>query len=312
MHAAQNSAHSEARDKLNQPNTLNRNLNLSVVIPLYNRRASLQTVMNSALADMRDGDELIVIDDGSCDGSYEEACRCGGERKNVRVVRQENLGVSAARNNGAHLASHKVIVFLDSDDEILPGALDKVRTAFAQGIDFCWGSVIYQHANGSSRTKHFSNIDRLKRPQDYVLGMASSFCFSIRKSVFESVGGFDENMRSVEDTELAIRLRHHNYIVLEQACFQINSGTSNNQLTRNDVSRIASMRYMLSKHGPVIRKYPFYNKLILKSLYKCALRADDANALRLAFYSYIRQHPYKLKIIASFVAYSLFRIKWLP
>lgn len=291
---------------------LNRNLNLSVVIPLYNRRATLQTAMNSALAELHDGDEIIMIDDGSSDGSYEAACSYAGNRKNVRVVRQENRGVSAARNHGARLTSHEVIVFLDSDDEILPGALDKVRTAFAQGIDFCWGSVVYQHANGSSHIKHFSNVDRMKRPQDYVLGMASSFCFSIRKSAFECVGGFDESMRSVEDTELAIRLRHHNYVVLEQTCFKINKGNTGNQLTLNDVSRITSIRYMLNKHGPVIREQPFYNKLILKSLYKCALRADDTNALRLAFYGYIRQHPYKLKIVASFIAYSLFRIKWLP
>lgn len=287
-------------------------MNLSVVISVYNRRDGLQTVMHSALAECRASDELIVVDDGSCDGSYEEACRVAGGRANVRVVRQENRGVSAARNQGVRLACHDVVVFLDSDDEILPGALAEVRTAFAQPVDFCWSSVLYQHADGSNRIKRFSNAERLKRPQDYVLGMASSFCFSIRKSVFDAVGGFDENMRSVVDTELAIRLRQHTYVVIEQPCFQINTGTSDNQLTRNDVSRIASMRYMLGKHGDVIRARPFYSHLILKSLYKCALRADDADALRLAFFGYIRQRPFKLKMIASFAAYSLFKMKWLP
>ena len=92
----------------------------SVVVPTYNRRSMLERALRSVWAQTCDDYELIVVDDGSTDGTAEFLATLGSD---VRTVRQENQGPSAARNAGVALARGTYVVFLDSDDELLPDAL---------------------------------------------------------------------------------------------------------------------------------------------------------------------------------------------
>jgi len=91
---------------------------ISAVIPTYNRRGYVPRAIRSILTQTAPVDEIIVVDDGSTDGTAEEIERLFGEQ--VRVVRQENQGVSAARRRGILEAKGEWIAFLDSDDEWTP------------------------------------------------------------------------------------------------------------------------------------------------------------------------------------------------
>jgi len=99
-------------------------MKVSVIIPLYNLEEYIEKSIESVLAQRFDGDlEIIVVDDGSRDGGYkivEQMCKT---HSNIRLIHQENAGVSAARNTGLDAAQGKYIVFVDGDDILFPDAL---------------------------------------------------------------------------------------------------------------------------------------------------------------------------------------------
>jgi hypothetical protein len=117
---------------------------VSVIIPTYNRSGLVVRAVKSALAAMSPGDELLVIDDGSTDGTA-EALRQFGDA--IRCVRIENSGPASARNAGIGLAKGPFVTFLDSDDEWVPDKLRlqrRVMEAFPQ--------VVYCFSNAFSRS----------------------------------------------------------------------------------------------------------------------------------------------------------------
>jgi glycosyltransferase involved in cell wall biosynthesis/VanZ family protein len=105
---------------------------LSVIVPTYNRCAAVQRAVDSVLAQ---GEalalEVIVVDDGSTDATATALAQRYAAEPRVRYVHSANAGASAARNRGLALARGEVVLFLDSDDWLLPGALALVARAFA-------------------------------------------------------------------------------------------------------------------------------------------------------------------------------------
>ena len=93
-------------------------IEVSVIIPTYNRRTLLPRAIDSVLAQTRAVEEIIVVDDGSTDGTGDMLRERYGDR--VRHVWQSNAGVSAARNHGMRLARGRYLALLDSDDEWMP------------------------------------------------------------------------------------------------------------------------------------------------------------------------------------------------
>src|SRR5215204_5307150 len=93
---------------------------VSVIIPCYNQAHFLGEAIESVLAQSYPHFEIIVVDDGSTDNTFEVA----SHYSKVRLIRQENRGVSRARNAGLRESEGSYVVFLDADDRLLPGALD--------------------------------------------------------------------------------------------------------------------------------------------------------------------------------------------
>ncbi|MEC7126118.1 MAG: glycosyltransferase family A protein [Pseudomonadota bacterium] len=96
-------------------------MSISVIIPSFNRASVLPRALNSVLAQTRGATEIIVVDDGSSDGTNALVER---DYPGVKLLTQGNRGVSSARNAGVSLSTGEWLAFLDSDDEWLPEKLN--------------------------------------------------------------------------------------------------------------------------------------------------------------------------------------------
>jgi glycosyltransferase involved in cell wall biosynthesis len=179
---------------------------VSVVIPCYAQAHLLPSALESALAQEGASVEVVVVDDGSPDDVRAVAARYPG----VRYVHQRNQGLSAARNTGLRESTGEYVLFLDSDDRLLPGAIAAGLACFAEHPEsaFVYGDFRYMREDGSP-------LSRRKRPPLDVdlyggmlirnhIEMVSTVLF--RRSVLEREGGFDSTLRSAEDFDLLLRI----------------------------------------------------------------------------------------------------------
>ena len=189
---------------------------VSVIIPTYNRAATLRRTVDSALAQTYQPLEVIVVDDGSTDTSGEVIASYGDR---IRSVRRANGGPSAARNTGMEVAEGEWLAFLDSDDVWLPEKISRqVRlVASTSGrVVCCMCNAAIIDGDGVSRTTTFdvSGV-RGSLAEGYWLNpaplLATRFILFnqvalIHREAFRQVGGFKPGLRLLEDYDLAFRL----------------------------------------------------------------------------------------------------------
>ena len=193
----------------------------SVVIPTHNRAGMVGRALRSVAAQTFNDYEVIVVDDGSTDSTPDFLETVRGPR--CRVLRNERtLGVSATRNRGVDAASGQWISFLDDDDEMRPEALAilHARLTSCPQLDFLWGGRLVHEIDSAGR-------DIARREDDWnslpttvsgssflslVLHLATNSVFTIRRTVLQALGGFDERLRVSEDRSLFIALAQHGYV----------------------------------------------------------------------------------------------------
>jgi glycosyltransferase involved in cell wall biosynthesis len=150
--------------------------------------------------------ELIVIDDGSTDGTAEHLTKLG---KTVRVERVEHRGPAAARNHGVALARAPLIAFLDSDDLWLPAKLER-QLAFMRANPDCAISQTNEIWIRDGRRVN-PGVRHRKRAGDIFIDSLRTCLISMsatmmRAGLFRSLGGFDETMVAAEDYDLWLRI----------------------------------------------------------------------------------------------------------
>jgi glycosyltransferase involved in cell wall biosynthesis len=118
---------------------MDRIVELSLIVPTYNRRILVENALRSALAQTYPVDEIIVIDDGSNDGTGAALRDLFGDR--LRYTWQAHAGVSAARNHGLRLARGTYITFLDSDDSWLPNKIQEQMTWMKESSGLLHGAL---------------------------------------------------------------------------------------------------------------------------------------------------------------------------
>lgn len=114
----------------------------SVIIPVHNRSATIERAVESVRLQTRKPNEVIIVDDGSTDGTAEVCDRLAASDLSIRVIRQKNRGAGPARNNGIRASEGGLILFLDSDDEWLPGHVEKSIDAFHHGAEFIFSRCV--------------------------------------------------------------------------------------------------------------------------------------------------------------------------
>ncbi len=108
---------------------------VSVIIPIYNTAKYLPRCIESVLCQSFDGFELLLVNDGSTDGSGDICDTYATRDSRIRVFHKENGGVSSARNLGLKEAKGEWVCFVDSDDELLPDGLQTMVDAVSSDVD---------------------------------------------------------------------------------------------------------------------------------------------------------------------------------
>ncbi|MEP3420949.1 MAG: glycosyltransferase family 2 protein [Erythrobacter sp.] len=189
----------------------------SVIIPAYNAEATLRTTVASVLNQSFSDFEIIIVDDGSTDGTLLAMLDAGCMDIRVRAVSQSNAGVSAARNFGVSLARGRFLAFLDADDQWTFDKLQKhfefheadalIDGSFAQ-VAFCAdGSGVLPIGRTVSKVDAGYSIGAISINDVVVQNpVCTTSNFVVSRRAFNAIGGFNENLRYAEDQELLTRL----------------------------------------------------------------------------------------------------------
>jgi glycosyltransferase involved in cell wall biosynthesis len=142
---------------------------VAVIIPTYNRASILPRAIDSALAAVEPGDEVIVVDDGSTDDTARRMREYGSR---IRYLESRHGGVAAARNLGVREARAPLVAFLDSDDEWMPDKLKLQRALMAQRPEvlFCFSDFGYRSRRGEEVGRYLHTWHRDPRGWDEILG----------------------------------------------------------------------------------------------------------------------------------------------
>jgi glycosyltransferase involved in cell wall biosynthesis len=179
----------------------------SVLITAYNVAPFLRDAVESALDQLRPGDEVVVVDDRSADDPW--AALVGARKRITALSTPENVGSAGARNLGAEHASGDILVMLDGDDVALPGRLDAHRRAYAAGVDLSYGRMAMIRADGGLSGWHRGSAINSRLPLSDQLIFQNPIAFStaaIRRDLFAKLRGFRSDIRSSEDRELWARV----------------------------------------------------------------------------------------------------------
>lgn len=192
-------------------------MRFSVIIPLYNKAPYVAKAIRSVLAQGFSDYELIVMDDGSADGSYEEALKAMGVQGKCHLYKQKNHGVSCARNNAVAMSKGDYMCFLDADDWWSPSFLEEMSHLIEEFPDAGIYGTNYTIVN---ETKHKTRIAPIGIEPEFEKGYIN-YCqvyaktlamplwtgaVCMPRSVFDEMGGFPQDIKLGEDFLLWIRV----------------------------------------------------------------------------------------------------------
>ena len=207
-------------------------MRISVVIPSYNRRHTLERALRSVIEQTSAVDEIILVDDGSTDDSAAMTTQLFPD---IKLIRQSNRGVSAARNRGIRAARHDWIALLDSDDSWLPHKIQSIREAALLHP----GHVLY-HSDEiwMRRGVRVNPMQKHRKSGGWIFKQCLPLCAIspsasvLRKSTLQALGLFDESLPACEDYDLWLRLCHRFPVHFIEQALIIKYGGHEDQLSR--------------------------------------------------------------------------------
>jgi glycosyltransferase involved in cell wall biosynthesis len=229
---------------------------VSVVMPVYNAASTVARALESVLAQSRPADEIIVVDDGSTDGSGDVVRGSGGSR--VTLVRQENLGASSARNTGIARATGDVVALLDADDSWDETKLARQCPVFERHPEVVATASNWRRHDGGrvltgiplpahhlGRAVRATGDDLLR----FAFSMTSS-TVAVRREAFTR-HRFDEGLVTAEDRDMWIRLVADGPVWFDEAVLTT-IVFRNDSLSSSDVDRdCACMIEVLGRYAGV-------------------------------------------------------------
>ncbi|WP_310422579.1 amino acid adenylation domain-containing protein [Chamaesiphon sp. VAR_48_metabat_135_sub] len=243
---------------MHQPLSKSNHNNVSVVIPAYNSSKFLPAAIESVLNQTYPNVEIVVVDDGSTDDTKVVCDRY----PTITYIYQSNQGVSSARNTGIRVSQGAYLIFLDSDDCLLPDAVEIGVNCLNDRpeIGFVFGSYLFKTINpdGSYTTQKL--FDEPPAVASYATILAAQHkiqCSTVifRRIAIDAVGGFDANLAVMEDLNLFLRVARkfpiyfHDRVVSE---YRYHGGNVSSQSAKMLIKTLAVQsleRSYLQQHG---------------------------------------------------------------
>lgn len=239
---------------------------VSIIIPAYNRALYINQTVNSVLEQTYQHLELIVVDDGSADGTYEKLKEYGSRITLLTHDGRSNKGQAASINLGLRDAVGKYIAVLDSDDFWEPNKLE-IQVPFLElnpeiGLVYCNGYGV--DANGE-RYYDFYEADPNEQSDPnrvlldcYILLPQNSL---VRKSVYDQVGFFNEEYRSAQDHDMLIRIAEvTKFAYLPDFVFNYRRHEDTISATKQDVRWLTGFKIL----DAAVKRYPYRKSTVRK------------------------------------------------
>lgn len=230
---------------------------VSVIIPCYNNQNTIVETIQSVIKQTHKSIELIIVNDGSIDGSLQKISEFITNQANIKLINQANQGPSASRNNGAEFANGKYLVFLDADDLLHETYVEKCVAYFEKNPKT---NIVYSNAEFFEAKTGKWKLPNFKIDKFLVINSIPIFA-TIRTEHFKDVKGFDTNLHFMEDMELWIRIIKKfgdGVYKIPETLFYYRKSNNKTSLTDNHtVNRISdkSLLYIYNKHYEFYREY---------------------------------------------------------
>ena len=227
-------------------------MKISVIIPTFNRRYVLHRAIESVVNQTRPPIEIIVVDDGSTDGTKDWLAN---SFPSVKYIYHDNKGVSSARNIGIEVSKGSWVSFLDSDDEWMPTKLEEQENHINKNpeIKFCHTNEIW--------IRNGVRVNQMKKHQKYggdIFEKCLDICrispssVLIKKDVLDKIGLFDESLKVCEDYDMWLRWASRFSVLFLDRQLIIKYGGHSDQLSRVNSGieryRIKSLENLLNSH----------------------------------------------------------------
>jgi glycosyltransferase involved in cell wall biosynthesis len=278
---------------------------VAVVIPCFKQAHFLGDAIESTLKQSSPPSEIVVIDDGSPD-DVASVARC---YPGVRYIRQHNQGLSAARNAGIRATTSEFLVFLDSDDRLLPNAIERGIRQHQRhpGCAFVAGRMFVIRADGSL----LRNWQPFPVTDDYFAQLLINHCgiypltAMYRRTAIEAVGGgFSTALRSAEDWDMDIRLaRRFPFHLYNEpiAEYRKHSGnmTGNASVMMKSIISVLRAQRSLTRRDPhleaarrqgIARVHKYFTEIVIDQVH-ADIAARQWSAARSKTWTLLRWHP---------------------
>ena len=225
----------------------NEQLLVTIIIPAYNSAKYLKDAVRSAQLQNHRHLEIIIIDDGSTDGTAEVAAQLAADDPRVRVIIQPNRGPSAARNTGLRQAAGDFVSFLDSDDTLHPLKVSQQLIALEDpgvGLVFCDYYTSNEDLVPLAISKTRPQLEDI-RDQLALQNVFPVHAAMVRRGVVARVGTFDESLPSAEDWDFWVRCGEVATMVHAPGalcCYRRHTSQAHNDRRRMRSSQISVVR----------------------------------------------------------------------
>jgi glycosyltransferase involved in cell wall biosynthesis len=267
---------------------------VSVIIPVHNRAPTLRRAIDSVLAQTYQDFELIVVDDGSTDGSASVAAAVIDKR--IAVVQHTcNRGASAARNTGIQATRAPYVAFLDSDDVWLPTKIERQLGVFGSsdtGVALVYTGVERIFADGTT-TCHVPKRQRhLERALLLANVIGETSVGMLRRSALDAVGGFDESLPSSQDLDLWLRVcTQFPAAAVPEVLVRIDKGDNPDRVSANVARTIRGRELYGQKHRDKLIHHGVLHEYLRETGWWWQHRAGDVKSARRLYREALAARP---------------------